>query len=77
MGFGTSAGFEASLTLEVDADVEEADGNCLPGEDAIAVVGRAGPVASMSASVGVSVTVLFWQGGIEGPSTLRLCRTRA
>ena len=65
MGFGASAGFEASLTLEVDTDVEEADGNCLPGEDAIAVVGRAGPVASMSASVGVSVTVLFWQGGVE------------
>ena len=65
MGFGASAGFEAGITLDVDTDVDEADGNCMPGEDEITVVGRAGPVAGMSASIGVSVTVLFLQGGVQ------------
>ncbi len=65
MGFGASAGFEAGITLEVDSDVDSADANCMPGEDEVTVIGRAGPVAGMSASIGVSVTVLFWQGGVE------------
>ena len=65
MGFGASAGFEAGITLEVDTDVDDADANCMPGEDEIVVIGRAGPVAGMSASIGVSVTVLMWQGGVQ------------
>lgn len=64
MGFSASAGFRAGIELEAESNLDEDSDQCLTGEDEIAVVGQAGPVASCSASIGVSVTILLWQGGV-------------